>query len=186
MPSSIETIAIMLEFVFSFLKKLPYRLRGLLPRTTFIKLHWAYFLSTCLIFSAIFWASSTPHSNVSYINSLVLVVAAMTQAGINPVNLSSLNTFEQVVLFGLIICGNQIFVSAVVVHIRKRAFEKRFKKLAQAQEKRREERKESRGSDEFSDSPCTYTLPTPFDGSQTLHCAQSKVLLGEPNFETIC
>jgi hypothetical protein len=157
-----------------------------MPQRTFIKFHWAYFLSTSLIFSGIFWASSTSHSNVSYINSLVLVVAAMTQAGINPVNLSSLNTFAQVILFGLIICGNQIFVSAVVVHIRKRAFEKRFKKLAQAQEKRRKERKESSGSETFSESPCTYAPLAPFDGSRTLHCASSKVFLGEPNIDTIC
>jgi hypothetical protein len=51
----------------------------------------------------------------------------MTQAGLNTVNLSSLSTFQQFLLFLHMICGNQIVVSGIVVYIRKRAFEKRFK-----------------------------------------------------------
>ncbi len=50
----------------------------------------------------------------------------MTQAGLNPVNLSSLSTFQQVIIFALIIVGNQGFVSVVVVGVRKRAFERAF------------------------------------------------------------
>ena len=51
----------------------------------------------------------------------------MTLAGLNTVNLSELNTFQQFILFLLIILGSAIFVSLAVVHIRRKAFERRFK-----------------------------------------------------------
>jgi len=46
--------------------------------------------------------------------------------GLNTVNLSSLNTFQQVVLFLLMIIGSAIFVSAFVILVRLKAFEKEF------------------------------------------------------------
>ncbi|KAG4427240.1 hypothetical protein IFR05_017277, partial [Cadophora sp. M221] len=52
---------------------------------------------------------------------------AMTEAGLNTVNLSEMTTFQQVVLFILIIMGSSIFVSVGTVWTRKRVFEKRFK-----------------------------------------------------------
>jgi len=103
--------------------------RHYLSRQPFHKIHWTLFIATCLVSSCIFWVSSNPRGKVSCIDSLFLVIAAMTQAGLNTVNLSSLSTFQQFLLFLLIICGNQILVSAIVVHIRKRAFKKRFKSI---------------------------------------------------------
>jgi hypothetical protein len=47
----------------------------------------------------------------------------MTLAGLNTVNLSTLNTFQQVILFLLIMLGSAIFVSAFVVYFRQRAFD---------------------------------------------------------------
>lgn len=110
-----------------------YRARGHFPRLTFIRLHWAYFLITCLISSAIFYAAST-RTHIQYVDSLFLVIAAMTQAGLNPVNLSSLSTFQQVIIFLLIVLGNQIFVSAFVIHVRKRAFKRRFEQKRRKRE----------------------------------------------------
>ena len=49
----------------------------LLPPLNFITIHYAYFISTCLVASLIFWGSSTPPKSVSYIDSLFLVVSAM-------------------------------------------------------------------------------------------------------------
>lgn len=60
-------------------------------------------------------------------------------SGLNTVNLSELNTFQQVMMFLLIMIGSAIFVSAFVVHVRKRAFERRFAYIA-AQRRRRSER----------------------------------------------
>src|ERR1700733_4317843 len=66
--------------------------------------------------------------------------------GLNTINLSTLNTFQQFMLFMLIILGSAIFVSAFVVHIRKKAFEKRFKSVIERQRRKREHKKSSWGS----------------------------------------
>ena len=54
----------------------------------------------------------------------------MTLAGLNTINLSEIDTFQQFVLFMLIIFGSAILVSIVVVHTRRMAFERRFKSIA--------------------------------------------------------
>lgn len=108
-----------------------HRLRRYLPRPTCLLLHWTYFITTCMLSSVIFWHFSTPNGSVSYIDALFMVVAALTQAGLNTINLSGLNSFQQGMLFVLIIIGNPIFISAIIIHVRKRAFHTRFKKAAQ-------------------------------------------------------
>jgi hypothetical protein len=66
--------------------------------------------------------------------------------GLNTINLSTLNTFQQFMLFVLILLGSAIFVSAFVVHVRKKAFEKKFKSVIERQQRERERRKSSRHS----------------------------------------
>ncbi|OAP65026.1 hypothetical protein AYL99_00998 [Fonsecaea erecta] len=102
-----------------------------LSEFSFINWHYLYFIVTCLVSSLIFWGSSTPARSVSYVDSLFLCVSAMTEAGLNTVNLSELNTWQQIMLFFLIIIGSAIFVSSSILHIRKRAFEKKFAELAE-------------------------------------------------------
>lgn len=142
-----------------------------LPRLNFIKIHWIYFIITCFLFSAIFWGSSQPHGSVAYIDSLFLVIAAMTQAGMNTVNLSSLNTFQQCLLAVLIVSGNQISVSAVVVYVRKRAFEKKFKSVTKAQEKQ-----EPTITSLFDKKPLPEKYSDLRSRPQTLHRAHSKII----------
>src|SRR4051812_14114179 len=79
-----------------------------LPRVRFLTLHYAYFIVVCLISSVIFWVSSTPFRSVSYVDSLFFTVSAMTLAGLNTVNLSTLNTFQQTLLFVLIMLGSAV------------------------------------------------------------------------------
>lgn len=57
----------------------------------------------------------------------------MTLAGLNTVNLSELNTFQQFLLFLLIMLGSAIFVSAFVVHVRQRAFDRKIVDLKERQ-----------------------------------------------------
>lgn len=111
-----------------------------LPPRNFITLHYAYFIGTCLVASVVFWGSSTPHGNISYTDSLFFAVSAMTLAGLNTVNLSELNTFQQFILFALIMLGSAIFVSFTVVHVRRKAFERRFKRIVEDQRRQRKER----------------------------------------------
>lgn len=108
-----------------------------LPPRNFITLHYAYFIGTSLVASIIFWGSSTPPRSISYPDSLFFAVSAMTLAGLNTINLSELNTFQQFILFVLIMLGSAIFVSLMVVHVRRKAFERRFKRIVEDQRRQR-------------------------------------------------
>lgn len=102
-------------------------LRRLCPPCNFITIHYAYFVVTCLIAAVIFWGASTPAKSVRFVDALFVVVSAMTLSGLSTINLSTINTFQQVLVFLLIMFGSAIFVSAFVVQVRKRAFEKKFR-----------------------------------------------------------
>ncbi|KAI9810620.1 MAG: hypothetical protein M1827_006182 [Pycnora praestabilis] len=69
----------------------------------------------------------------------------MTLAGLNTINLSTLNTFQQVVLFLLIILGSAILVSSVVVHVRKKAFKRRFRTIIDQYRQRNKEKVDDDG-----------------------------------------
>lgn len=104
--------------------------RGTVPASTrlglgsdFILWHYAYFLIVILLSAIIIWSSSTPPRSVPFIDALFLAASAMTEAGLNTINLSTLNTCQQFVLFFLIIIGSTIFVSAFIVYLRLKAFE---------------------------------------------------------------
>ncbi|KAN0066703.1 Cation transport domain containing protein [Elaphomyces granulatus] len=112
-------------------------IKSRLPPPRFLTLHYAYFIIVCSVSSVIFWAASTPFGSITYVDSLFFTVSAMTLAGLNTVNLSTLNTFQQVLLWLLIMLGSTILVSAVVVIVRRRAFEKEFARIAIEQHQRR-------------------------------------------------
>lgn len=67
----------------------------------------------------------------------------MTLAGLNTINLSTLNTIQQIILFLLILLGSAIWVSIAVVYIRRKAFELRFKSIVDEARQRRRERSTS-------------------------------------------
>lgn len=68
----------------------------------------------------------------------------MTEAGLNTVNLSQMNTFQQFILFLLILLGSAIWVSIAVVHVRRKAFERRFKSIVEEERERRRNRSMTR------------------------------------------
>ena len=68
----------------------------------------------------------------------------MTEAGLNTVNLSQMNTFQQFILFLLMLLGSAIWVSIAVVHFRRKAFERRFKSIVEEERQRRRNRSASR------------------------------------------
>ena len=75
-----------------------------------------------------------------------------TLAGLNTINLSGINTFQQIQLFLLIILGSAIFVSIGVVQFRKAAFERRFKAIVEDAKQRRKNRSLARRSRSMSRS----------------------------------
>ncbi|KAI9932230.1 hypothetical protein MW887_009740 [Aspergillus wentii] len=96
------------------------------PPFNFLTLHYAYFLATPLICSAIFWGAAEPSRSIAYVDALFMCVSAMTGAGLNTVDLSSLNSFQQSILFALLMLGHAILISIVVLFVRKRAFQLKF------------------------------------------------------------
>lgn len=67
----------------------------------------------------------------------------MSLAGLNTINLSTLNTFQQIILFVLIMLGSAILVSSVVVNVRKRFFEKKFEGVIEEERRKKRERRNS-------------------------------------------
>lgn len=66
------------------------RLRPFLPEPSFITFHYAYFIVVCTVAALVFYGSSTPAKSVRFIDAVFLVVSAMTEAGLNTINLSQL------------------------------------------------------------------------------------------------
>ncbi|KAJ5819105.1 hypothetical protein N7474_004696 [Penicillium riverlandense] len=116
---------------------------AVLPPFNFLTLHYVYFISTCLIASTIFYLMSTPWLSVTYVDSLFLCVSAMTGAGMNTINLSTLNSFQQVIVFVLLLLGSAVLVSSAVLMVRKRAFDAKFKGISDEREKERASRRAS-------------------------------------------
>lgn len=113
-------------------------LRAFLPPLNFITIHYAYFIILTLVTSVIFWGSSNPDFSIGYADSLFLTVSAMTEAGLNTVNLSQMTTWQQVLLWLLIVLGSAIWVSIWTVAFRLRAFEKRFEDIVRVEREKRE------------------------------------------------
>ncbi|OAQ65206.1 cation transporter [Pochonia chlamydosporia 170] len=87
----------------------------------FISIHYVYFIIVPLLCSIIFWASSDPEFSISYTDSLFLVVSAITEAGLNTVDLSRLTTWQQILLCLLILFGSAIWVSIWLIVARRRS-----------------------------------------------------------------
>ena len=71
----------------------------------------------------------------------------MTEAGLNTVNLSQMNTFQQFLLFFHILIGSAIFVSIAVVRVRQKSFEQRFKGILESKRLRQKPWSRSRQRD---------------------------------------
>lgn len=132
-----------------------HKLQAFLPPLNFITVHYAYFVVVVLVTSLIFWASSDPAFSISYADSLFLVVSAMTEAGLNTVNLSQMTTWQQILLLLLILFGGAIWVSIWTVSFRLRAFEKHFESIVKAE----------RDKDRMKRPGSAMSLRLPFFGS---------------------
>ncbi|KAF1811340.1 TrkH-domain-containing protein, partial [Eremomyces bilateralis CBS 781.70] len=140
-----------------------------LPEPNFLTWHYTYFITVSMITAIILWGSSTPEHTLSFTDALFLCVSAVTEAGLVTVDLSTLNTFQQIVLFGLIMVGSVIFVSIFVVHIRLGAFKHRFKEEVEIAEARMQTRRQQIWSDSmrlpsWTRSKSTSEVVDPGDG----------------------
>ncbi|GAB1725129.1 hypothetical protein NU195Hw_g6849t1 [Hortaea werneckii] len=101
-------------------------------KPNFYRCHLAYFVVTILITSFVFHASNTSreHGNggqkIRYVDSLFLTASAMTATGLNTVDLNVPTTYQQSILFVLMILGDLSTISASVVFVRRYLFRKRI------------------------------------------------------------
>ncbi|KIY46038.1 TrkH-domain-containing protein [Fistulina hepatica ATCC 64428] len=97
----------------------------------FYRIHTLVFIFVPLIGSGIFYACNGDY-HVDYIDGLFLCVSSMTVCGLATTDLSHITTTQQVVLFVLMLLGCPVFVSLVMLSIRKHYFEKKFVHLIEA------------------------------------------------------
>jgi len=139
-----------------------------LPELNWLAVHWAYFILTCLFSAVLLWATATPFRSLGFTDALFLATSAMTEAGLNTVNLLTLNTFQQAVLFVLIIMGSAIFVSASIIFARVKAFEREFSVVIQ----RLRDQKQRRMLTSISRREPRFSSPTPRFWSRSLELAR--------------
>jgi hypothetical protein len=126
--------------IYDSLTAVAHDIKPYLPPINYVTLHYAYFISTSIVATLIFWGASTPTHSISWWDSMFMVVSAITGTGLNTVNVSQLTTFQQVELCVLMMMGSQVLISYFTVAFRKHIFEKRFEDIV---ERQREKRKKS-------------------------------------------
>ncbi|KAK8076415.1 hypothetical protein PG994_003687 [Apiospora phragmitis] len=105
------------------------------PHFNFITVHYFWIIGMSILGSILIFA--TGKGDLSYIDSLYFASGANTQAGLNPVDVNLLNTFQQVVIFLMAMMSNPISINSAVVFLRLYWFEKRFQGIvADARSKR--------------------------------------------------
>ncbi|KAJ5046779.1 uncharacterized protein L3040_004006 [Drepanopeziza brunnea f. sp. 'multigermtubi'] len=92
----------------------------------FRTMHWLYYYVMTFIMTMLLYVCSIPHGSVSFVNCLYLAVTALTCTGMAPINLSTLNTAQQVLLGISFFIGSAPTVSLAVLEIRMRAFHTAF------------------------------------------------------------
>lgn len=78
-----------------------------------------------------------PRGGITYIDALFLASGSATQSGLNTLNLNTLNTWQQIVLFIIPMICNPIAINTFVVFLRLYWFEKRFQHIAAEAKKNR-------------------------------------------------
>ncbi|KIX08339.1 uncharacterized protein Z518_02995 [Rhinocladiella mackenziei CBS 650.93] len=111
------------------------------PPINFITLHYAYILSLGLLGFIIIY----PYGNLAAVDAYFFGVSASTESGLNTVDVKALKTYQQLVIYFSPILGNLGFVNIIVVVVRLRWFEKKFKNIARIQLRNRPNR--SHGDD---------------------------------------
>ncbi|KAM3518554.1 hypothetical protein NHJ13051_008100 [Beauveria bassiana] len=94
------------------------------PHFNFITTHYFWIVGATIIGSICIYAGGKGH--LAYIDALLFASGANTQAGLNPVDVNLLTTFQQVVIYVLVMMSNPITLHGSVVFLRIYWFEKRF------------------------------------------------------------
>ncbi|KAL1866828.1 hypothetical protein VTK73DRAFT_4477 [Phialemonium thermophilum] len=105
------------------------------PHFNFISSHYFWIIGLTIVGSILIYAPG--RGNIAYIDALFFASASNTQAGLNTIDVNRLNTFQQVVMYLLILMANPITVHSFVVFLRLYWFEKRFQHIVREARLRR-------------------------------------------------
>ncbi|KAF2841299.1 potassium transport protein TRK1/TRK2 [Patellaria atrata CBS 101060] len=127
--------------MWGWLKSLmPRRLRFHRPRFSFIMLHYGYIVFMALLTSVIIYGDG----KIPYIDALFFGSGAATQSGLNTIDVSNLQLYQQVTIMIVACLCTPIFIHGFVVFIRLYWFEKRFQNIVQDARAMRHTRTRSR------------------------------------------
>ncbi|KAF3770475.1 hypothetical protein M406DRAFT_247336 [Cryphonectria parasitica EP155] len=105
------------------------------PHFNFITIHYFWVIGLTILASILLYASGS--GELAYINALFFAAGANTQAGLNPVDVNKLNTFQQVVIIICAMVSNPMAINSFVVFLRLFWFEKKFQDLVREARTRR-------------------------------------------------
>ncbi|KAL8831189.1 MAG: hypothetical protein Q9191_001001 [Dirinaria sp. TL-2023a] len=108
-------------------------------RWNFYRVHLSYFILTIIVSSVIVYGSGVNGNSddaeaqfrLRYIDALFLCASAMTNTGLNTVNLGSITAFQQSVLAILLLLGNIVTVSVATIWIRRHFFRQHANEFVQ-------------------------------------------------------
>lgn len=95
-------------------------------RLNFITIHYLYIMGMSLVASIIVFICG---GGIAYIDALFLAAGAVTQSGLNPVNINDLNTGQQIVFYLFPMVCTPVFINTFVVFVRLFWFERRFQNI---------------------------------------------------------
>ncbi|KAI9777467.1 MAG: low affinity potassium transporter [Geoglossum umbratile] len=93
----------------------------------FISIHYIYAASLVILGSIILFAIG----GLRYIDALFFASGATTQAGLNTVDINTIRTSQQLILYFIPMIANPIFINTMVVFVRLYWFERRFKHIVE-------------------------------------------------------
>ena len=106
-------------------------------KMNFYRLHIVYFLLTIILLSIVMYGSGVNGNSgdaeasfkLRYIDAIFLCASAMTNAGLNTINLNDLTGFQQSILYILILIGNVTVTTNAAIWIRRYFLRKHIKEF---------------------------------------------------------
>ncbi|WAR62971.1 hypothetical protein PtB15_18B53 [Puccinia triticina] len=133
----------------------------------FYRCHLLAFIFIPFIFAIIFYLAQTLNQpeveKPAFIDCLFMCHSAMTMTGLNTIMLSSINRFQQALLYILMSIGSTTMISMIMIYIRLRAFKERFKAIIN------------------SSTPLTISHPIPINGTPPQLKFPTISLRGDPD-----
>ncbi|KAI9887001.1 MAG: low affinity potassium transporter [Watsoniomyces obsoletus] len=138
----------------------------------FITLHYIYIISCTIVASILIYVVG----GMKYVDALFFASGAVTQSGLNTIDVNNIKTFQQVVLFIFTFLCNPIPINTFVVFIRLYWFEKRFQNIVREARNYRRTRSRSRTETKDERNPALEEQGVVGRDIRVLHRRQESML----------